>query len=230
LVLYLYRQQRSYIYTLVSAMGPSRSSRLLLLIYVDVEPSNVRKPITGQLGDLKSNECHLGRGWWRRQPPGAPSRSSQHVVLTVFCLDAHRIDMCTRTQQCKWGPTGARKEGTSRYSTSFPLRLEGWQECAIGRLGWTRRPRKSQKVRLPGSSYHSPCSNAIILPPSSWVYRRKWAATLIVSSFTFISPVSSSMIAPASAQLASDFGITSSVLTAMTISVFILGYGKCGLE
>ncbi|TFK37877.1 MFS polyamine transporter [Crucibulum laeve] len=60
--------------------------------------------------------------------------------------------------------------------------------------------------------------------PKNWSYKRKWAATIVVSSFTFISPVSSSMIAPASAQVAQDFGITSSVLIAMTTSVFVLGY------
>jgi multidrug resistance protein len=45
-----------------------------------------------------------------------------------------------------------------------------------------------------------------------------------VSAFTFISPVSSSMIAPASEQLAKHFDIHSTVLLAMTTSIFILGY------
>ncbi|KAF8154426.1 MFS polyamine transporter [Crassisporium funariophilum] len=62
------------------------------------------------------------------------------------------------------------------------------------------------------------------LNPKNWTYRKKWAATLVVSSFTFISPVSSSMIAPASEQVARQFGITSTVLIAMTTSVFVLGY------
>ncbi|KAF9044167.1 MFS polyamine transporter [Panaeolus papilionaceus] len=60
--------------------------------------------------------------------------------------------------------------------------------------------------------------------PKNWPYRKKWAATLIVSAFTFISPVSSSMVAPASAQVAREFGITSTVMMAMTTSVFVLGY------
>ena len=59
----------------------------------------------------------------------------------------------------------------------------------------------------------------------SWSFRQKWGATFIVSAFTFISPVSSSMIAPASTQLAERFDIHSSVLLAMTTSVFVLGYG-----
>ncbi|PPQ78471.1 hypothetical protein CVT25_011866 [Psilocybe cyanescens] len=60
--------------------------------------------------------------------------------------------------------------------------------------------------------------------PKNWPYRKKWVATLVVSSFTFISPVSSSMVAPASDQVAQNFGITSNVLIAMTTSVFLLGY------
>ena len=35
------------------------------------------------------------------------------------------------------------------------------------------------------------------------------------------------MIAPAAAQVAEEFGITSNVLVAMTTSIFILGYGEC---
>ena len=61
---------------------------------------------------------------------------------------------------------------------------------------------------------------------ASWPYRQKWAATIVVSSFTFISPVSSSMIAPAAAQVAEQLGITSNALVAMTTSIFILGYGE----
>ncbi|KAF8178937.1 MFS polyamine transporter [Pholiota molesta] len=60
--------------------------------------------------------------------------------------------------------------------------------------------------------------------PKNWPYRKKWAATLVVSSFTFISPVSSSMVAPATEQIAQQFGITNNVLMAIITSVFVLGY------
>lgn len=59
----------------------------------------------------------------------------------------------------------------------------------------------------------------------SWSFKKKWAATAIVSAFTFISPVSSSMIAPASDQLASDFGVTNNVVIALMTSIFVLAYG-----
>ncbi|OJA21346.1 hypothetical protein AZE42_12762, partial [Rhizopogon vesiculosus] len=60
--------------------------------------------------------------------------------------------------------------------------------------------------------------------PKNWSFRRKWAVTAIVSSFTFISPVSSSMVAPATDQVASTFGIKSHVVIAMITSIFVLAY------
>ncbi|PBP23564.1 major facilitator superfamily transporter [Diplocarpon rosae] len=60
--------------------------------------------------------------------------------------------------------------------------------------------------------------------PKNWSYRRKWAATLIVSSFTFISPVSSSMIAPAVNAISAEFNITNDVEKNMTLSIFVLAY------
>ena len=59
----------------------------------------------------------------------------------------------------------------------------------------------------------------------SWSYRHKWGATAIVSAFTFISPVSSSMIAPAGAAVAHEFGVESPVVIAMITSSFVLAYG-----
>ncbi|KAI0072848.1 MFS polyamine transporter [Panus rudis PR-1116 ss-1] len=60
--------------------------------------------------------------------------------------------------------------------------------------------------------------------PRNWTLRRKWAAALAVSSFTFISPVSSSMVAPAVEQIAQEFHITNGTKLSMTVSVFVLAY------
>lgn len=60
--------------------------------------------------------------------------------------------------------------------------------------------------------------------PKNWTYGRKWAATFVVSSFTFISPVSSSMVAPALASMSSDLGITSEIESQLVLSIFILSY------
>ncbi len=60
--------------------------------------------------------------------------------------------------------------------------------------------------------------------PKNWSMKRKWAATFVVSSFTFISPMSSSMVAPALVAISRDLNITSEVEEAMVLSIFVLAY------
>lgn len=61
--------------------------------------------------------------------------------------------------------------------------------------------------------------------PKNWTKKRKWMATITVSLFTFIAPVSSTMVAPALAKVAEDLGTTDSgLLTELAMSVFILGF------
>ncbi|KIW09458.1 uncharacterized protein PV09_00338 [Verruconis gallopava] len=60
--------------------------------------------------------------------------------------------------------------------------------------------------------------------PKNWSMKRKWAATFVVSAFTFISPVSSSMVAPALTKVAADFHITNETETALVLSIFVLAY------
>ena len=60
--------------------------------------------------------------------------------------------------------------------------------------------------------------------PKNWSMKRKWTATFVVSSFTFISPVASSMVAPALPQMAQDLGVHDEVLSQMMLSIFLLAY------
>lgn len=60
--------------------------------------------------------------------------------------------------------------------------------------------------------------------PKNWPNKKKWAATVTVSLFTFISPVSSSMVAPALSSIAADFNVTDHVLSQLTLSIFVLAY------
>ena len=60
--------------------------------------------------------------------------------------------------------------------------------------------------------------------PKNWTFKQKWAATFVVSSFTFISPVSSSMVAPALGAISREFGITNQVESQLTLSIFVLAY------
>ena len=62
--------------------------------------------------------------------------------------------------------------------------------------------------------------------PKNWPKNKKWAATITVSLFTFISPVSSSMIAPALENLRADFDLPKSARTelALALSAFLLAF------
>lgn len=60
--------------------------------------------------------------------------------------------------------------------------------------------------------------------PKNWTTHSKWAAVFVVSSFTFISPVSSSMVAPALTSIAREFNITNEIEISLTLSIFVLAY------
>lgn len=60
--------------------------------------------------------------------------------------------------------------------------------------------------------------------PKNWTKKRKWAATLVVSSFTFISPVSSSMVAPALVAISTQFNIPNEAQEELVLSIFVLAY------
>ncbi|KAF5863985.1 hypothetical protein ETB97_008920 [Aspergillus alliaceus] len=60
--------------------------------------------------------------------------------------------------------------------------------------------------------------------PKNWPQKTKWRNTIAVSIFTFISPVSSSMVAPALSQLGVDLHMQSDIEVELALSIFILAY------
>ncbi|KAH7916329.1 major facilitator superfamily domain-containing protein [Hygrophoropsis aurantiaca] len=60
--------------------------------------------------------------------------------------------------------------------------------------------------------------------PRNWSGTKKWTATLLVSFYTFVTPLASSMMAPGLPDLAIKYGITSPTIIAMTLSVFLLSF------
>lgn len=62
------------------------------------------------------------------------------------------------------------------------------------------------------------------LNPKNWPSKKKWAATACIASFTFLSPLASSMIAPALDQIMEDFNITAQLEAQITLSIFVLAY------
>jgi multidrug resistance protein len=62
------------------------------------------------------------------------------------------------------------------------------------------------------------------LNPLNWTKNKKWVSTILVSSFTFISPIASTMVAPALEDIADEFGIQTNIERVMVMSIFLLAY------
>ncbi|KAI5290739.1 hypothetical protein KEM54_000611 [Ascosphaera aggregata] len=60
--------------------------------------------------------------------------------------------------------------------------------------------------------------------PKNWSSSKKWAAVMTVSCFTFISPVSSSLVAPAIQTISAHYGVTNEVVAELMMSIFVLAY------
>ncbi|KAI0394009.1 major facilitator superfamily domain-containing protein [Xylariaceae sp. FL0594] len=60
--------------------------------------------------------------------------------------------------------------------------------------------------------------------PKNWKLSVKWRAVFTVSLFTLISPISSSLVAPALGPISEEMGITQDFEKNLTLSIFILAY------
>ncbi|KAI9056554.1 multidrug resistance protein 4 [Trametes sanguinea] len=60
--------------------------------------------------------------------------------------------------------------------------------------------------------------------PRNWSMRKKWVMVTIVSLYTFVTPLGSSMMAPALPDIAKHYGITSQTEIAATLSVFLVTF------
>ncbi|KAJ5532799.1 polyamine transporter 3 [Penicillium frequentans] len=63
--------------------------------------------------------------------------------------------------------------------------------------------------------------------PKDWTSMRKWKAIFAMSSFVFMSPLSSTIVAPALPAIASDLNIIQPAVEQMVLSIFLLGFA-CG--
>jgi MFS family permease len=60
--------------------------------------------------------------------------------------------------------------------------------------------------------------------PRNWPFGKKWSAIAIVSLYTFVSPLGSSMMAPALPEIGQKYGITNPTILAMTLSIFLISF------
>ncbi|OLN90000.1 putative transporter C1529.01-like protein 9, partial [Colletotrichum chlorophyti] len=60
--------------------------------------------------------------------------------------------------------------------------------------------------------------------PKNWTHTRKWMTSVNLSTFAFLSPLSSSMAAPALGPIGQDLHITNEVQLQLVLSIFLLTY------
>ncbi|KAM0145015.1 hypothetical protein ACHAQE_003740 [Botrytis cinerea] len=110
-------------------------------------------------------------------------------------------------------------DGTSSISPEVIDGIEVERDVELGR---EKTQKSTKSVRDPNLvTWEGPNDPE---NPKNWKIGRKWAAVLVVSSFTFISPVSSSMVAPAITSISSDLHIESSIEQSLVLSIFVLAY------
>ncbi|KAJ3492501.1 hypothetical protein NLG97_g5347 [Lecanicillium saksenae] len=60
--------------------------------------------------------------------------------------------------------------------------------------------------------------------PKNWAKRRKWLAVISVSGFVLMSPLPTTIVAPAIDTITEELHVTTTVLRPMVLSIFLLGY------
>jgi hypothetical protein len=60
--------------------------------------------------------------------------------------------------------------------------------------------------------------------PQNFSAGQKWGLLALMSSITFLSPLASSMFAPAASYVAVDLGVTNETLLSFSVTIFLLGY------
>ncbi|TLD36891.1 mfs multidrug [Venturia nashicola] len=179
----------------------------------------------------RSNSRSLRRG---------PSRTgSLHRVYSSRAFDDHTVyspphspihshhgdsDSDSR-RSSSYGNTEKKEFDLERQATGEP-ELE-WRAGVVDERDFSEQtPDDIEKIKSKGEDPNLVTWDGPDDPtnPKNWSSGRKWAATFVVSSFTFISPVSSSMVAPALTSMARDLNITSEIESSLVLSIFVLAY------
>ena len=58
----------------------------------------------------------------------------------------------------------------------------------------------------------------------NWSNKKKWSNVAIISSITFLTPLASSMVAPATPLIMEEFNTTNTTVASFIVSIYVLGY------
>lgn len=64
--------------------------------------------------------------------------------------------------------------------------------------------------------------------PQNFAAGKKWALLALISAFTLISPLASSMFSPAVVYMAEEFHETNETILSFTVSIYLVGYVVSG--
>jgi hypothetical protein len=171
--------------------------------------------VDGETGDLEkgSRKAEKERGFGRAEQEDTTSDDSQSVSWLDSPreksekVDSESVSWLDSREDAEHSPQLDREKTASTTRAQKPD---------------LKKSQSSKSVRDPNLvTWDGPDDPA---NPKNWSKKQKWFATFIVSSFTFISPVASSMVAPALSSMAKDFGVTNEVQIQLMLSIFILAY------
>lgn len=87
-----------------------------------------------------------------------------------------------------------------------------------------------EKKTLPSTSDSNKSNNIVDWDPAdpekaiNWPARQKWSNIAVISAITFLTPLASSMIAPATPLVMKEFSSTNTTLASFVVSIYVLGY------
>lgn len=60
--------------------------------------------------------------------------------------------------------------------------------------------------------------------PQNFASSKKWSLLALISAFTLVSPLASSMFSPAVVYMGEQFGETNETILALSVSIYLIGY------
>jgi hypothetical protein len=151
--------------------------------------------------------------------PSRPSTPELHRIYSTHHLDDHSV----YHQHVDDSESSSDTDGTGEEivdEVRFGIRDE--RDVEASTAARLEKKKSTRSVKDPNLVTWDGLNDAE--NPKNWSIKKKWAATFVVSSFTFISPVSSSMVAPSLATMAKEFNVNNEVEMQLMLSVFVLAY------
>ena len=110
----------------------------------------------------------------------------------------------------------------SRSSEAEPTREVDLEKAAVPAV--ENGPPNGEKHQEEDANVVSWDGDDDVQNPLNWAAAKKWSNTAVIAALTFITPLASSMFAPAVGQTMSDFHSTNVNVETFVVSVYVLGF------